>query len=224
MQKYGGKKYHRLFSKEFVRFMIKDGFEIEEYSGANFLFNKRNDKYTDLINSHPTSAGRGFKGKYPIWIGGGYNRIINSVENKSKEVLKGFPEINNFYSTLRPINSVSKKVDQTEDGVEELLRLWKESIYPQIVENLHVFMDMSNLNIIFNYPDKATELGYDEIMNVERVGPRGKVRALSVAREAGDKGYDALLIKYIDEYENMYDPKSDNREIINEIIRRLKMV
>lgn len=224
MPRYGNKKYHALFSKKFVKFMLQQDFKIGEDDEDTFLVKEYPEGYKDLIRSYPTSTGPSLKGEYPIWISRGYYRKFNAIEGKNKSLVGNIASVNNSYFTLLPLAAKSKEVIQSEEGIKELSQLWNEVLYPQIIKDLDIFNDLKNLNILFNYPEKSKEIGYDKIMGIENTGPRGIVRSLIIAKEAEDVLYDDLLSNYIKKYEDFDDGTPDTTKKIAEYIQIFKSV
>jgi len=226
MPKYGGVKYHRLFSKKFVKYMQDNyGFEIKPDGDEKILHKDYENGIEDFINSHPTVAGPGKIGEYTMQIAGGYYRIFHDIEDLNKEILRNWPHTNNFFVTIIAVAASGKvKLVQSDDAVKELFRLWKEEMYPKVLLDLQVFDDINNLNILFNYPEESTKRGYPELVNIENSGPRGKIRSLLIAKEAQDKNFEKFLEMHIKEYEKYEDGTKETRDQIAMIISMLKKV
>jgi hypothetical protein len=109
-------------------------------------------------------------------------------------------------------------VNQSEEGIVELLDIWINELYPQILEKLITFTDLEKLNLVFNYPRKSEEFGFTKMINVETFGIRGKTRALLIAKKVADKNYNNLLETYINEFKQyLTNPNEDQTRLLKSI-------
>lgn len=224
MPKYGNKKYHSLFARSFEKFMLKKEFSKESRAGATIFSRCIDNCFIDFATGYPTGSGPATNGKYPIWIvDGSYYRKDLRVENENEERIPR-SYTNGFFATLFPRAARSPRYEQSNESVKILLKLWKEQMYDQIQADLLIFEDIQNLNILFNYPEFAQERGYLDIMSFDNTGPRGIVRSLIIAREAGDPNYESLLSAHIESYQQMKVEYPHEADVIDTIIKIISAV